>query len=340
MIRKIGIAGTAKNTGKTTAAMALISRWPDAGSLAVTSIGYDGEEVDNVTNLPKPRLHLHAGSLVVTAERCLQAGSARLEKLEQLPLQTPLGRLFVCRVRSSGLVVLAGPNSEKALELATKRLEDYRVSALLIDGALNRLAPMRLADGLIIATGAARTTNLELLAQEAEAIDFLLNLPVLTADEAFLTVNNLLVEANLRQYPLDSCAFTGIRLTGLIDIKPFLSLTERFRRCPSQPTLIFVNPVSLLLCGDLLKMAGLLKQHVKNGGQAGLSRSLPLLAVTVNPFYPKYHEANREYVGAWVDKQELRAIMAARLKTAVVDVMSEGGDRLYSLVMDFFVRDN
>ncbi|MBS4031932.1 MAG: hypothetical protein KGZ63_11020 [Clostridiales bacterium] len=334
MIKKIGIAGTAKNTGKTTATMSLISRWPSPASLAVTSIGYDGEEIDNVTNLPKPRLHLTTGSIVVTAEKCLNAGSAVLEKLEKLELQVPLGSLFICRVRRSGLVVLAGPNSKKTLEQTVACLDKYNVRVLLVDGALNRLAPMGIVDGLIIATGASRNTNIEELAQEAQAIEFLLNLPQLTIQEPALHVTNLLIERNLKVYSFADCTHSFIEFSGMVDIKPFTRLTETLSQCPSLPGLVFSNPIKLLLCGDLLKMSLLIRDYCREGGNVGVRSPLSLLSVTINPFYPLYNKANREFVKSWLDADEMWSTMSSRLKTPVVDVVRQGEDALYQLVME------
>jgi hypothetical protein len=334
MIKKIGIAGTAKNTGKTTAAMSLISRWPSPAGLAVTSIGYDGEEIDNVTNLPKPRLHLTTGSIVVTAEKCLNAGSAVLEKLEKLELQVPLGSLFICRVHRSGLVVLAGPNSEKTLEQTAARLEKYNVCLLLVDGALNRLAPMGIVDGLIIATGASRNTNIEALAQEAQAIEFLLNLPQATTQEPALHVPNLLIESNLQKHPFADCTYSSIKFSGMVDIKPFTRLAETLRQCPSLPGLVFSSPIKLLLCGDLVKMSLLIREYCSDGGNVGVLSPLSLLAVTMNPFYPLYNKANREFVKSWLDADEMWSTMSSRLKTPVVDVVGQGEDTLFQLVME------
>ena len=62
MTRIVGIAGTAKNTGKTTALNALLRAAHEHGTLVgVTSIGYDGESIDTVTGLPKPSIFLEAG---------------------------------------------------------------------------------------------------------------------------------------------------------------------------------------------------------------------------------------------------------------------------------------
>jgi molybdopterin-guanine dinucleotide biosynthesis protein len=76
---RLGIAGTAKNTGKTTATAAIIQELRTRGvGFYLTSIGYDGENIDNVTGLPKPKLRVEPGDVVATAERCLAVSTAKL----------------------------------------------------------------------------------------------------------------------------------------------------------------------------------------------------------------------------------------------------------------------
>ncbi|NTU75981.1 MAG: hypothetical protein HGA86_07660, partial [Anaerolineaceae bacterium] len=91
-MRIIGFAGTAKNTGKTTAALTLLELARTAGlTPALTSIGFDGESLDHVTGLPKPRYLLHPGDLLATAETCLAHSSARFEVLQETDIHTILG---------------------------------------------------------------------------------------------------------------------------------------------------------------------------------------------------------------------------------------------------------
>ena len=79
-MRLIGISGTAKNTGKTTTTIELLNQSCASGArVALTSIGYDGENRDNVTGLPKPRFHLQAGIPFATAADCLRACTAEYE---------------------------------------------------------------------------------------------------------------------------------------------------------------------------------------------------------------------------------------------------------------------
>jgi cobyric acid synthase len=47
-MKSVGIIGTAKNDGKTTTLSALLRSLKNR-KIAVTGIGYDGEEIDNIT---------------------------------------------------------------------------------------------------------------------------------------------------------------------------------------------------------------------------------------------------------------------------------------------------
>ena len=330
----IGIAGTAKNTGKTTTTVSLINNIPDPSLLCVTSIGYDGEAIDNVTGLPKPRLHLPAGSLVVTAENCLPAGSAFVEKLETLEIYTALGKLVIGRVQRTGLVVLAGPNSEHSLRTVISYLNRYGLNLLLVDGALNRLAPMSAAHGLIIATGASRNTNIRQLENEVQAFEFLLSLPVLAAEEPVLSVPSLLLESNIGDLFRDCKNYSSVGFTGLADIKPFSRVVEMLRHCSPLPSLLFHDPVKLMLCGDPVKMSLLLREYSEKGGKVGVRFPLPLLAVTVNPFYPLYNQANGEYTCAMLDPVSLCRAFASVLKAPVIDVVRQGGELLAGIIFN------
>jgi hypothetical protein len=330
----IGVAGTAKNTGKTTTTVSIINNIPDPSVLCVTSIGYDGEAIDNVTGLPKPRLHLPAGSLVVTAENCLSAGSAIVEKLEAVDIYTALGRLVIGRVQRAGLVVLAGPNNEGALRVTISLLEKFNLSLLLVDGALNRLAPMSATHGLIIATGASRSTNQEQLLLEASSIEYITSLPVSTGEGAVLTVPSLLVESNIGVWPEESCFnWNTVDFTGVVDISPFSRVAETLKLFSPLPALLFRDPVKLLLCGDLPKMRSILQDYTVKGGKVGVRFPLPLLAVTVNPFYPLYNQANGEYTCAVLDPLQLHQLFGSGLKTPVVDVVRQGGEMLAAIIL-------
>lgn len=325
-MRVLGIAGAAKNTGKTTATAAIVSEWSDYSRLAVTSIGYDGESKDNVTGLPKPRLSLPAGALVVTAEQCLEAGSARLELLRKTDSVTPLGRLAVCRVRQAGLVVLAGPNHTAGLRRFIAELPNYGAGMLLVDGALGRLQPLAAADGLVLATGAARTQDIGKLARETAAFACLLSLPqTKSLTEPILQQNSLLVAADGADCARAAAGYKTIQFSGVVDVEPLEKFVEMSK---STPALVLTDPVKLLLNRDWLKTARLLERYRRLGGEIYVLNHLPLLAITINPFFPDYSPASYQYTPGFVDAIKLHRAISGSVSTPVVDVVRQGGGEL------------
>ena len=322
----LGIAGTAKNTGKTTTTVSIVNHWAKPEALAVTSIGYDGESRDNVTGLPKPRLNLPAGALVVTAERCLDAGSARIETLERTETSTPLGKLVIGRVRKSGLVVLAGPNNETALREFIGKIKPMGIQLLLVDGALGRIAPMSATNGLILATGAARTRDMDRLARETAAFAFLLGLPrAEEAAEPVLRLGSLLVEKQGQEIAAEAKGFKTLEFTGVVDILP---LTVLLKELDLYPDIIIKDPIKLLLSQDPAETHAILKNHITMGAKVLVRNPLPLKVITVNPFYPDYNEANRQYMPGHLDAQLVYDTIAGVVDIPVVDVIRQGSGEL------------
>ena len=83
--RSIAVIGLAKNSGKTVTLNAIIKGAQASGiSVGVASAGRDGEKLDALTGLPKPKIALQKGTLVATAERLAMSATASLEPLIKL----------------------------------------------------------------------------------------------------------------------------------------------------------------------------------------------------------------------------------------------------------------
>jgi predicted GTPase len=174
----LGILGTSKNTGKTTTTSALLEIANNKNlSVGITSIGYDGEDIDNITGLPKPRIFARKGILVATTNRCLKAGTAKIEKLEETSFSTPLGNIVIGKIIEEGLIVVAGPNKGNELSVTLDKLKILGNELILVDGALNRIVPLMKTDALILTTGAARNINIDFLVKEIQCISSLFELP-------------------------------------------------------------------------------------------------------------------------------------------------------------------
>src|SRR6516225_3055913 len=147
-IHSLSLIGLSKNVGKTTTTNHLLEtliseKHYRSDELALTSLGLDGEAIDALTGLPKPRYIPQAGLLVATtAELLLQAEShgAQVERLLQLSGRTALGPVFLARVLHSGKVIIAGPTLLHDLRTAIDQFARIGARLILVDGAINRLS--------------------------------------------------------------------------------------------------------------------------------------------------------------------------------------------------------
>lgn len=132
----ISIAGLSKNAGKTTLLNRLIRDYK--GTLALTSIGYDGESVDAVTDTPKPNVFVRRGTIIYTAESVVRESDITREIVGVTDIRTALGRVVAVRALSDGIVTLAGPAAGEDLIELTEDFRRLGAERMLIDGALSR----------------------------------------------------------------------------------------------------------------------------------------------------------------------------------------------------------
>lgn len=154
---RIAIVGLEKNTGKTTVLNHLLQVNGGERVLFLTSIGYDGESVDQVTGSGKPRIFVSAGTLIGTARRALPRCTVEKEILSVTGLSTALGEVILFRALDDGYVELAGPSAVADMKhLVDEVVKNYSVLPI-IDGALSRLssAGHGLACEVILCTGAS-----------------------------------------------------------------------------------------------------------------------------------------------------------------------------------------
>lgn len=152
------IVGMTKNVGKTVTLNYLVKEFEKSGKkVGLLSAGYDGERVDRLTLKDKPRIYAPANAVVATAEACFKVAEARLEYLEASSVSTPLGEVYLARVLEPGLVELAGPASVSGLRGLITKMYSYGCEAVLVDGAINRIASASpaVSESSILATGAS-----------------------------------------------------------------------------------------------------------------------------------------------------------------------------------------
>lgn len=351
---KIGIIGTAKNTGKTTTMVAMMNEAVHRGiSLGLTGIGYDGEAIDNLTFLPKPRVVLSPGVWIGTAQKCAEHATARFDILETTSEMTSLGPVQILKTLESGGVLLAGPNKTSSLKRILSRL-DKHADLIMIDGALGRIVPMEDADAVIFATGAARCPDIPLLADEMKATEDIFHLPGIDAEDDVspfpekITVYNengdsmifpfssflepVQVEQFWRECPEDP---EKIIIPGAVSIKGMKAFHELAGERLKEVKIIFRSPPMLLAGGKPILVRDELNRLLEKGALACYHKTLPILAVTINPFYPKSAGRRGRFEAAYVDEKELKNAFLRETDLPVINIEKDGAGTLFDLISEF-----
>ncbi|HWQ45938.1 MAG TPA: hypothetical protein VN376_03675 [Longilinea sp.] len=350
-MKTLGFVGTAKNTGKTTTALHMLELVAEKGiRTALTSIGYDGENTDHVTGLPKPRYFAKKSMVIATAEPCLKYGTAEYGVIQPTGLKTILGEIMIAKVISPGYVVLAGPNRKLDIIILLDLLREMDIQLTFLDGALNRLAAMVLADGMILSTGAAFDERIDVITDHAAAMESLFHYPCHTPieDRNEMVVNFRSNAGKVEQLPYSSVmdeismetvagwlvSGTGgeVLIPGVFSPLLFQLLLERYADKISGTSFLFYSPLNLLASGNPLVWQSCFAKLKELKCQISYIAPIPLHFITVNPFYPEYLQKTGNYNPAYVDKIRLLQVCREKIKTTpIVDILQPPHPDLLSL---------
>ncbi len=175
--RSVAVVGLEKNCGKTECLNYILrSLDTDKRNICVTSIGIDGENVDQVTKTHKPEITLRKGMFFSTSEVHYRKRNLISDVRDISGESTALGRIITAKVVSEGKVILSGPSSTGALKRWMDEAENIGVDLIIVDGALSRMssASPAITEKLVLATGAALSSNLPtLVAQTAFTVEMI-----------------------------------------------------------------------------------------------------------------------------------------------------------------------
>lgn len=326
--RAISIIGMCKNAGKTTVLNRLIRAFARHGeTLALTSIGRDGEDQDRVTGTKKPGIYIPEGTLAATAaDLLLHRCDVSKEILDTTGISTPMGQVVLLRAHSDGAIELAGPSMVSQLAQLREKFTEFGADRVLIDGALSRksLCSRRVSDATILCTGASYHKDLDTVVADTAYHCRLLTLPL--ADEPLL--------AQIAEDRRDNLVVTN---QGLWPVPAGMALEDALR-CEEAAdaravffggalTDLGVRPLILsgksmqgmkLVVRDSSKI--LLKQEnfeklQRKGVQIQALESVNLVALTVNPF---------SAYGLHFDGTAFLEKMQEKVALPVLNVMEEG----------------
>jgi hypothetical protein len=304
--KSLAVVGLEKNCGKTECLNYILERIPAQSCRAcITSIGIDGESIDQVTRTKKPEIVLKEGNYFSTSESHYRLRNLTSEIVGISNETTALGRIITARVVSKGKVILSGPSSTQSLRRWMDETEHFGIDLTIIDGALSRIssASPAVSTSMILATGAALSSNMAtLIAKTAFAVD-MIHLP--------------LYDSSISDF--DTNAIELSSLSGDHDISPdcrrvYVSgaLTDRLLKKLLQEknlgemelvvkdfTRIFITPQTY-------------NMWVRYGGKLRVQMQSNLLAVCVNPLSPS---------GYVLDSDTLCRELSARIALPVYDIV-------------------
>lgn len=285
----IGIVGLAKNTGKTTTLNYLINQYQHE-VLGLTSIGLDGEPLDQVNFMPKPKIMVYPNMVVATAKECLTHSLAKIEIIQTTSLITALGPIMIGRVKEAGTIMLAGPTTNREMNHLLSMLKHY-VKRIFVDGAFNRMtfSSIRELDGMVLATGAAFSPVMQ------ETIDktaFIVQLFSLRPSKQHYDIQGSMMINTDHQTYSSSIKSLGWFEKTLKTIKEPIrwiyvkgAITERLMHVMLETRVSGIR----LLIDDPTKMLihhSWMNQIKKMNVDIHVLKSIPLLWITMNPWSP------------------------------------------------------
>ncbi|WP_082667092.1 hypothetical protein [Gabonibacter massiliensis] len=320
----ISIVGLAKNAGKTECLNYILNRVKNTGKqFALTSIGIDGEDRDQVCQTPKPEIEVYEGMIFITSEKHYREKRLVSEIMDVSNRQTSLGRLITAKAVSQGKVLLSGPPDTASLRYLIEGMKRFNVDTTIVDGALSRLSlsSPAVTEAMILATGAALSCNIPQLVRKTKYIYDLICLD--TADA--MTAHQLAGIEN---------GVWSIDETGVVhDLNiPSVFMLEQHKEDIFRHgnTLFVAGAISdkllqflraqkqikeiTLLIKDFTRVFASMESYyafVKKGGQLKVLQKSKLLAVCINPLSPE---------GYCLDPDELRSAMQESLQIPVYNV--------------------
>lgn len=175
----VSFIGLEKNTGKTETLNYVLKRLKDTNnSIAITSIGIDGEQVDNVTRTHKPEITVYKNMFFVTSEKHYLQRKVMAEIMDVSENKTALGRLITARALIEGKILLSGPATTAEVKRLIDRMRAFGVNTTLVDGALSRtsLASPTVTEAMVLATGASVSANIPQLVRKTKFVQRLIEI--------------------------------------------------------------------------------------------------------------------------------------------------------------------
>lgn len=329
----VSFAGIDKNSGKTTALNKVISAFCDTEIFGLTSIGIDGEETDQVTNTPKPRIFVPKGTIFATARNLLRSCDVTKEILDVTDISTPIGEVIIIKAHSAGYIEISGPSTATQSRIVIDKMKSYGATKILVDGALSRKShavPM-VSDCVVISAGASISPDMtavtgitcslleklrieqlqdKIILKAVKKTDSATKIAVFNTDgkKIYKSSTNSFADAGRSI----SDAANRIFINGAVldsNIESLIKNIDRSKTAVKKVQIIVQDGTKLFIKPDLM---GLLK---KLGIGIRAVNTITVSFITANPHSPQGHSFN---------KSDFVKALGRKTKTSIIDVV--GGD--------------
>jgi hypothetical protein len=302
----LSVVGLGKNTGKTECLRYVLGRLSEMKKVvAVTSIGIDGERVDQVTSTPKPEIYLEKGTYFTTAASFYLKKRFRAEICQVDEGGTVFGKMITARALERGKMILAGPSDTDVLQQwVLQTPQRFPVDVCLVDGAISRLSPASpvVTRSMILATGAAYSANIRTLVERTRYVYDTVSLPLaeegvrkklehitqgirLISETGEITdpgVGSALVPDQVRD--LTGTCGNGLYVPGVLSNALLRGLSERKE---AGETRLYIRDFTRIFAEP-----GVFYSFLRKGGRIFQLFATRLLAICVNPVSPEGYRLN------------------------------------------------
>jgi hypothetical protein len=273
----------------------------DRSNLAVTSIGLDGEELDQVTNLEKPQILVQPGYLVATAYDTLGKYTCDYEIIKTLDITTSIGNVVIVKINSRGKALVAGPAKVTDMARLILELKNYQLDKIIIDGAFSRHVFAKITQATILVVGANYSRDIDLVVNDAVILHKKFSLKYHDLKDfcfgdkiCLINDDNMMINLEYSSIIGNVDRFFNLDFRNISKVYFPKSLTNKFverliverRRCKFD--IIVDSPINIQVHHNLLKKLFQLEN------QLYVNNPLNLSLVCYNPVSPLGYEFDNE----------------------------------------------
>ena len=290
--------------------------------LAITSIGLDGEELDQVTLLEKPQILVKPGYFVATAYETLTQFTCDYKIVEETDILTAIGKVVIVKIINEGKALVAGPAKVDDISKLIESLRKLKINKIIIDGAFSRQSFAKITQATILVIGANYSLDMDKVVYNAKLTYDKLTLPSYNGKGYSFSDKILIVYKDEKIKELAFSSIIGkvdyIFKDNIKDIKLIYfpkSITNKFveslvvNRKDCDFEIILNSPINIQLSDNNLDKLFKLKNKIY------VLNPIEIPFVCCNPYSPKGYE---------FDDLLFKNKLASELGLQVFNVMKDG----------------